>query len=184
MIAGKPWFAFFSHTGSEIAGIVRDNNIKPDCIVTNKSPGDPQINPDVLKIQTQFKYTGKHPSVSDYDTLLSECGLDCFCTLHGWMKIIPEAICNDYEIYNLHPGLITRYPELKGKDPQARAHDSDKYSDVGVVIHQVIPAVDEGDILIELSEPHPGGDPTCCLKDLARLAWNQFFQQRITREQP
>ena len=41
-------------------------------------------------------------------------------TLNGWLRIVPPDKCAKYNIYNGHPGLITKYPELKGKDPQQR----------------------------------------------------------------
>jgi folate-dependent phosphoribosylglycinamide formyltransferase PurN len=179
MINGKPWFAFFSHTGTEILHLHQNLGITPDCIVTNKPPGDRRINPDLLDLKTQFKYTSSKPSATEYDSLLSECGHECFCTLHGWMRIIPKEICNDYEMYNLHPGLITTYPELKGKDPQVRANNHELYERVGVVVHRVEPGVDEGEILIERSIKHPQQDPTDDLKVVALHAWIQFFEENI-----
>ena len=70
------------------------------------------------------------------------------------MRIIPKNICNEYNIYNLHPGLITKYPQLKGADPQARVaaeQDESIYKRVGCVIHKVTPGVDEGEILASVS---------------------------------
>jgi folate-dependent phosphoribosylglycinamide formyltransferase PurN len=46
---------------------------------------------------------------------------DAIVTLHGWLRVIPAYVCERSRIYNGHPGLITKYPELKGKDPQVRA---------------------------------------------------------------
>ena len=57
-------------------------------------------------------------------------------------------MCEQYNIYNGHPGLITKYPELKGKDPQVRAYEG-KYETAGSVIHEVVPEVDAGKILKE-----------------------------------
>jgi folate-dependent phosphoribosylglycinamide formyltransferase PurN len=51
-------------------------------------------------------------------------------------------------MYNGHPGLITKYPELKGKDPQIRAFQGN-YNTGGCVIHKVTPGVDEGEVLME-----------------------------------
>jgi folate-dependent phosphoribosylglycinamide formyltransferase PurN len=48
-------------------------------------------------------------------------------------------------MYNGHPGLNTRYPELKGKDPQKKAWDLNLDTS-GCVIHQVTAGVDEGPI--------------------------------------
>ena len=55
-------------------------------------------------------------------------------------------------IYNGHPGLITEYPELKGKDPQIRAFEGineGKYNIAGAVLHRVTAGVDEGRIIME-----------------------------------
>ena len=49
-------------------------------------------------------------------------------------------------MYNGHPGLITKYPELKGKDPQQKAWDLDLPTS-GCVIHKVIAGVDEGPVM-------------------------------------
>ena len=35
----------------------------------------------------------------------------------------PGEVCEKRNIYNGHPGLITQYPQLKGKDPQQKAID-------------------------------------------------------------
>jgi len=61
---------------------------------------------------------------------------------------MPEVICNKYLIYNGHPGLITKYPELKGKDPQVKAHKLG-HEVAGAVIHKVTAGVDEGRIIME-----------------------------------
>lgn len=68
-------------------------------------------------------------------------------TLHGWLRIVPEEIINKYQnMYNGHPGLITKYPELKGKDPQEKAFNLQLASS-GCVIHRVTAGVDEGPVL-------------------------------------
>ena len=57
-----------------------------------------------------------------------------------------------HSIYNGHPGLITEYPELKGKDPQIRAYEgikAGKYNTAGAVIHKVVEGVDEGKVVME-----------------------------------
>jgi len=69
-------------------------------------------------------------------------------TLHGWLRIVPPRICEKHTIFNGHPGLITEYPELKGKDPQVRAFEG-KYPVAGAVIHKVTAGVDEGKVLVE-----------------------------------
>ena len=65
---------------------------------------------------------------------------------------MPPEICEQHTIYNGHPGLITEYPELKGKDPQVRAYEGikeGKYPSAGAVIHKVVAGVDEGRIILQ-----------------------------------
>lgn len=152
MIKDKHWTAFFSHTGSEIVNVANRIGRYPDVVVTNKSPGSDTIHEGIR----ECIYVPKKPSVQDYRAVLDA---DTVVTLHGWMRIIPPTICKEYEIYNLHPGLITKYPELKGMDPQKRVFDNNyalhngvkEYETVGCVIHRVIPQVDDGLVLAECS---------------------------------
>ena len=180
MIKDKKWIAFFSHTGTEIYNLYKQYNIKPDRIVTNKQPGDKEINPKLLKMKCDMVYLKSKPSISDYNRVLLYCDAKCFCTLHGWMRIVPEAICNDYEMYNLHPGLITKYPELKGKDPQSRV-DFETHKYIGAVIHDVVPGVDEGPVLVGTSvhnHYYSTQQVDSKLRDLAISAWGDLFKMK------
>ncbi len=149
MIEGKKWTAFFSHTGSEIYNISRKINRLPDRIVTNNKPGATCINKNIAS-NTDIVYTSNRPEIEDYERIILE---DSIVTLHGWMRIVPGKICKDYEIYNLHPGLITKYPELKGADPQKKVAEETikEYDLIGCVIHRVTSGVDEGPVVSECS---------------------------------
>ncbi len=142
----RPWIAFFSQTGSEIVQISEALGRWPDMIITNRRPKSARtINPKLPK--DKLYYTSNKPEEYEYLHYLRQTE-NPIITLHGWLRILPEDICNKYEIYNGHPGLITRYPELKGKDPQMRAFQGN-YDTAGCVIHKVTPGVDEGEILME-----------------------------------
>lgn len=175
MINGKKWYAFFSHTGSEIYNLTRRLNITPDCVVTNKSDLS-DIHPGLKDLSTEFRYTNNWPKKQDYDFMLDECEDGCIVTLHGWMRIIPKSVCKTHDIYNLHPGLITKYPELKGKDPQDRV-DDELHEKIGVVIHEVVPEVDEGPVIVEMSTRNTGGDIHKQLHSMAGCAWEAFFEK-------
>tara|TARA_B100001123_G_scaffold449347_2_gene614319 strand:- start:3031 stop:3591 length:561 start_codon:yes stop_codon:yes gene_type:complete len=180
MINGRKWFAFFSHTGTEILNLSKDLGIVPDYIVTNNAPGNKNINKELLKLSTQFSYTSEKPKVADYDRLLIGCN-ECICTLHGWMRIIPKSICKEYEMYNLHPGLIDSFPELKGKDPQARVC-SEIHDKIGLVIHRVTPGVDEGEVLLSAScknHYYSVESVTRALHKMARQSWVDFFNHYV-----
>lgn len=167
----KNWVALFSHTGSEIAYISHRLKRWPDTIITNQSPATEQITSDIRRGKINFcKST---PSVQDYRSLLE--GAD-IVTLHGWMRIIPGEICKEYNILNLHPGLITKYPELKGKDPQRRVFENTTktYSHVGCVIHRAVAEVDAGKVLMTCSTRNNASgvaDLTDKLHDMASSMW-------------
>ena len=84
--------------------------------------------------------------------------------MHGWLRIVPEYVCERSRIYNGHPGLITKYPELKGKDPQIRAFEG-KYKTAGAVLHKVSGGVDEGEVILSREFNTSGLD----LDDLFRI---------------
>ena len=138
------WITFFSQTGAEIADISESIGRWPDLIITNKRPENLRtIDPRIV----EYGYTEipNKPTTSDLDAVLQD---NAIITLHGWLRIMPEVICNKYLIYNGHPGLITKYPELKGKDPQVKAHKLG-HEVAGAVIHKVTAGVDEGRVIME-----------------------------------
>lgn len=138
------WITFFSQTGAEIADLSESIGRWPDLIITNKRPENLRtIDPRIV----EYGYTEipNKPTTSDLDAVLQD---NAIITLHGWLRIMPEVICNKYLIYNGHPGLITKYPELKGKDPQVKAHKLG-HEVAGAVIHKVTAGVDEGRVIME-----------------------------------
>jgi len=138
------WIAFFSQTGGEIADIAESLQRWPDLIITNKRP-DHLRTIDSRVVEYGYTELPNNPTVEDYETVLQD---NSIITLHGWLRIMPPAVCDKYLMYNGHPGLITKYPELKGKDPQVRAFEG-KYPVAGAVIHKVTAGVDEGRIIME-----------------------------------
>jgi folate-dependent phosphoribosylglycinamide formyltransferase PurN len=140
------WIAFFSQTGAEIADISESIGRWPDVIITNERPEHLRtIDPRIEK-QGYFTWANK-PTEEDYIATLEKYP-DAIVTLHGWLRVVPAYVCERSKIYNGHPGLITEYPELKGKDPQIRAFEG-KYPVAGAVIHKVTAGVDEGRVLME-----------------------------------
>ena len=140
----RPWVVFFSQTGSEIVKISESLGRWPDLIITNKRPDH------LRKINKKIEKRGyltlpNKPIQEDYFGILQNYP-DAFITLHGWLRIVPESIADGFKMYNGHPGLITLYPELKGKDPQVKAFELG-HKTVGCVIHEVTAGVDEGKIL-------------------------------------
>jgi len=142
------WIAFFSQTGNEIAEVSNQLGRWPDVIITNERPARlRKINQEVLS--KNIITLPNQPTVEDYRSVLAEAiGTDAYViTLHGWLRVIPTEVIEEYStIYNGHPGLITKYPELKGKDPQMKAWNLD-LSSSGCVIHQVTAGVDDGPVV-------------------------------------
>ena len=142
----RPWIAFFSQTGSEIVEVSKLLGRWPDMIVTNERPEHlRKIHPALENKHLVF--VENKPTEEELSMILSQY-VNPLITLHGWLRIMPPYICNRFEIYNGHPGLITEYPQLKGKDPQEKAFRLGlDFS--GCVIHKVTEGVDEGEVLLE-----------------------------------
>lgn len=143
----KPWIAFFSQTGSEIVDIAESLGRWPDVIITNQRPVKLRtINDKIIESDLLVTISNK-PSVTELEEVIGYYK-NPIITLHGWLRIMPPSICEKYSIFNGHPGLITEYPELKGKDPQIRALEG-KYPVMGCVLHKVTAGVDEGKVIAE-----------------------------------
>lgn len=173
----RPWITFFSQTGAEIADISEAIGRWPDRIITNDRPEHLRtIDPRIQK-QGYFTFNNK-PDVEEYIELLEQFP-DAIVTLHGWLRVIPGYICERSRIYNGHPGLITEYPELKGKDPQVRAFEG-KYPVAGAVLHHVTAGVDEGKIIAEERFNTFGlelDDLFRILRDRSLYMWSEFLKK-------
>ena len=102
-------------------------------------------------------------------------------TLHGWLRIMPPSICENFEIYNGHPGLITKYPELKGKDPQHKVIFGD-YDTMGCVLHEVNSGVDEGKVLSSKEVSRKGlvgKDIFRILSNISQELWIDFLKVKL-----
>ena len=173
------WIVFFSQTGAEIADISESLGRWPDLIITNKRPDHLRtIDPRII----EYGYTElpNKPIPDDYEVVLQD---NAIITLHGWLRIMPKTICEKYLVYNGHPGLITEYPELKGKDPQIRAYEgikAGKYNTAGAVIHKVTAGVDEGRVIMEEyfnAEDLELDELFRILRDRSLYMWSQFLKK-------
>jgi len=141
------WYTLFSQTGSEIYQISERLGCYPDMILCNKQDDFDSINQDLIG-KAPIIFTDEKPTVNQYLHYLPE---DALVTMHGWLKIVPGEVCEKRTIYNGHPGLITKYPELKGKDPQKKAVQLN-HATAGYVIHQATAELDGGPIVAESKE--------------------------------
>jgi folate-dependent phosphoribosylglycinamide formyltransferase PurN len=174
MIDGREWIALFSHTGSEIVNISNRLGFGPDRVITNKMG-------TVHRDLNHCTRTRPKPDDQDYQLLFAD--KEPIITLHGWMRIIPGSICEEYDIYNLHPGLITQYPELKGKDPQERVFTTLNIPQyVGCVIHRATEELDSGEIIMSrrVLNTYPSVKLlTHALHDMAGDMWVDFFEKKL-----
>ena len=147
------WVSFFSRSGKEITSLASSLNRYPDILVTNKLEED--VKKELLN-NCKVLFLPRNPGLIDYENLVPalHSALDIenpkeqtLITLNGFLRILPKAFIEQFDhIYNGHPGLITEYPELKGKDPQEKAFRL-KLTHSGSVIHKVTPEVDEGEVV-------------------------------------
>jgi folate-dependent phosphoribosylglycinamide formyltransferase PurN len=175
------WIAFFSQSGTELFNIIHHIGRAPIAIITNRQTDDGlNVNLKQLRDSEQLNWVTipKNPESKHYKKAL-KLYKDPLMTLHGYLRIIPKDICKKYKhIYNLHPGLITEYPDLKGKDPQVRAVRAG-YKTAGAVIHKVIPAVDEGEIITSHAiniNGYSEEEVIDQLHCLSSIMWYQFFK--------
>ena len=180
----RPWIAFFSQTGSEIVDISKSLKRWPDVIVTNERPARLRtINAEILE-QDLLVTTSNKPTEKELLEII-EYYDNPIITLHGWLRIMPPNICENFYVYNGHPGLITDFPELKGKDPQVRAYEGikeGKYPSAGAVIHKVVAGVDEGRVILEERFNTFGLDLDGLfrtLRDRSLYMWCKFLKRNI-----
>jgi folate-dependent phosphoribosylglycinamide formyltransferase PurN len=147
-------------------------NTVPDYVYCNT--GARNAVADILPITTSLSH------VDIENTLCDIIDDDTIVTLHGYMRIISPRVCNiSRNIFNGHPALLTRYPELKGKDMQEAAFNmKDAYPFAGSVVHQVISELDAG--CIESSDEVVNDfvsvdDAYAKLKETSFNAWVKFL---------
>lgn len=174
------WIVFFSQSGTEIVDLAITLDRWPDYIITNNKDVS-SINP---MIRSRITHVLTNEESKTLDVLKTIALATDLITLHGWLKIVPANICSKYNIYNGHPGLISEYPELKGKDPQIRAFKNiQNYDRVGSVVHKVTAEVDEGEVVIsrdaQVKKSATFGDIFHILRETSRKAWLAFLEDQF-----
>ena len=149
----KKWIAFFSQTGAEIVEVSRRLGHVPDLIVTNKDfTKEPPCNAFTDMTTNHLiavEHLTKKPQLQEYEDVVQRHKSlfdNCVITLHGYLRIIPAELCNQFCILNSHPGDIVNHPELRGFNPQEKAFNLELES-TGVTLHKVVPEVDAGPII-------------------------------------
>jgi folate-dependent phosphoribosylglycinamide formyltransferase PurN len=181
----KKWLALFSQTGKEIGDISAKVGRFPDLILTDNVQINANVDQRIVSncpiIWRKYRGLSKEEKIHYYEEYFNDYDI---ITLHGWLNIVPPQICEQFKIYNGHPGLITQYPELKGKDPQEKAWNNILfYPYVGSVVHRVTAKVDDGEIIAEslLHRSHCTSleDTFSTLRITSLRAWLDFFQTHL-----
>jgi folate-dependent phosphoribosylglycinamide formyltransferase PurN len=174
----KKWIALFSQTGSEIVNISNIIKVKPNIVLTNNTS----------KEQWHSEITTYNHIVSSHNALMhilrdNYIREECFITLHGYLRIIPDDVCVQHEIYNGHPAPINLYPDLKGKNKQEDQFIfKEKYNKIGSVIHKVTPELDDGEIIISINQVNrlqSIDDAYSTLKQISLETWIMFFSEYL-----
>jgi folate-dependent phosphoribosylglycinamide formyltransferase PurN len=176
------WVALFSQTGQEIIDISNQIDRVPDLIISNNHPSN--VENIVKGVEYRWLISSEEYKTLDILDEVVEDPENTLITLNGWLRIVPPDKCTKYNIYNGHPGLITKYPELKGHNPQYRAwNDIHKYDTVGSVVHKVVEEVDAGEIATE-SEVSSANiltlfDMYDALRSTSLITWVSFLKERL-----
>lgn len=172
------WGALISQTGKELFDICTDLGIRPNVIVSTKPIQDVNLDFRMFIEYHSINFIYLSLENSKNQILLYRYLHGCtIVTLHGWLRIIPKDICEIFDIYNGHPGDIVLYPQLKGFNPQEKAH-SLGLATSGSVVHKVTPIVDDGPIIhrVITSIRNCDLDQTYDrLRTTSLLAWKLFF---------
>lgn len=177
----KDWGVLISQTGSEVIAISKETGVLPGLVVTNNID---KITTENLEIFEQNKVNVKiipgKPTLQDY--LLPDLLNKRLITLHGFLRIIPAGFFNEYKgkIYNGHPALLIKYPELKGFNMQeAIVGKKEQYPFIGSVIHEVIPELDAGTIIVAIETPNIAQNNDhayALLRKTSLESWKHFFK--------
>jgi len=178
------WCCFISQSGSEIKAISEELGIMPKLLITNNKS---KMNIEVLeyfkKYSCEIREIPFNPLIAHFS---QEDILDSrIITLHGFLRIIPRDFFSEYmgDIFNGHPALISKYPELKGLNKQEDAYyHKDKYPIIGSVVHRVTPVLDDGEIVKEVSivnDVNSLEDAYTKLKETSLISWILFFKDYL-----
>ena len=181
------WAVLISQTGSEVIAISEKLGILPSLIVTNNIT---KISPRNMEIfgenNVEIHSIPRKPSIVDY--LRTRINLKELITLHGYLRILPADLFPYLQggVYNGHPALITKYPELKGFNKQEDiAGNQEKYPFCGSVIHECIPELDAGKVIISCNIKNTTNtidEAYELLRNTSLITWEAFFKSWLSED--
>lgn len=179
----KPWIALFSQTGTEIYKLIQQTGHVPVKVLTNRQPDCLEgVNASLLASYGHLiTYLPFKPRSEDYFEAVGD--VDVVITLHGFLRILPVDVCEKYLIFNGHPALITKYPELKGFSRQRDAfYSREEYPTIGTVIHRVGAELDAGEVFLSNEEVNAVTSLEDAYTTLYRMSfdlWLTFFKEYV-----
>jgi len=175
------WAVLVSQTGSEVIALSKKLGILPSLVVTNRVTNISEKNMEIFgKNNVEIVVLPKKPTVDQY--LRSGLLEKKLVTLHEFLRIIPEGFFPHFkgQMYNGHPGLITSYPELKGFNKQEDiAGNQEKYPYCGSVVHEVIPELDSGKVVVSCGVENTANtidEAYALLRETSLKSWESFFK--------
>lgn len=178
------WTVFISKSGTEIMNISKQLYVVPKLIVTN--------NKKKLNIEVEKYFTDNNCEIREipFNPLLAHfCQEDILnsdlITLHGFLRIIPKDFIDEFkgDMFNGHPALISKYPELKGLNKQEDVYyHKDKYPIIGSVVHRVTAVLDDGEIVKESSRVNDVeslDDAYNKLRETSLASWILFLKKHL-----
>lgn len=131
---------FISGRGSNLQALLDKEGCNIRLVVSNKKKA-----PGILKAKrsgVQFKVCSPL-NFEDLNQELKNSKIQKILLL-GFMKILPESFVQSWQgkIVNLHPSLLPLFPGLDSIDKSFYAE-----APMGVSLHSVIPAMDEGPLI-------------------------------------
>ena len=181
------WGVLISQTGSEVVAISEMLGILPSLIVTNNIT---KISPRNMEIfgenNVEIRTIPHRPSIVDY--LRTRINLKELITLHGYLRILPADLFPHLggSVYNGHPALITMYPELKGFNKQEDiAGNQEKYPFCGSVIHECIPELDAGKVIVSCNIKNTTNtidEAYELLRNTSLITWEAFFKSWLSED--
>jgi folate-dependent phosphoribosylglycinamide formyltransferase PurN len=181
------WGVLISQTGSEVIAISEKLGILPSLIVTNRVTKISEKNMEIFgKHNVEIIVLPNKPTLDQY--LRSGLLEKELITLHGFLRIIPEGFFPHFKgrIYNGHPALITKYPELKGFNKQEDiAGNQEKYPICGSVIHECIPELDSGEVVVvhgTINTANTIDEAYALLRETSLKSWGTFFKSWLSED--
>lgn len=109
-------------------------------------------------------------------TILEHAPVDLIC-LAGFMRVLTPWLVDQWpeRMINIHPSLL---PDYKGLDTHARAL-ADGRTEAGCTVHYVVPAMDDGPVILQKRVPVLPGDTPETLAARILIEEHQAYPEAV-----